>query len=51
MTVALAVGFAFIVGYDGLPFVMSLDPQQLRGLSPFTARPGVRAAPCWSAPC
>jgi DHA2 family methylenomycin A resistance protein-like MFS transporter len=28
------VGFAFIVGYYGLPFVMSLYLQQLRGLSP-----------------
>lgn len=32
--VSVAVGFAFIVGYYGLPFVMSLYPQQLRGLSP-----------------
>jgi EmrB/QacA subfamily drug resistance transporter len=32
--VAAAVGFAFIVGYYGLPFVMSLYLQQLRGLSP-----------------
>jgi DHA2 family methylenomycin A resistance protein-like MFS transporter len=32
--VALAVGFAFVVGYYGLPFVMSLYLQQLRGLSP-----------------
>jgi MFS transporter, DHA2 family, methylenomycin A resistance protein len=31
--VAVAVGFAFIVGYYGLPFVMSLYLQQLRGLS------------------
>jgi MFS transporter, DHA2 family, methylenomycin A resistance protein len=31
--VAVAVGFAFIVGYYGLPFVMSLF-LQLRGLSP-----------------
>jgi DHA2 family methylenomycin A resistance protein-like MFS transporter len=30
----VAVGFAFIVGYYGLPFVMSLYLQQLRGLSP-----------------
>ena len=29
----MAVGFAFIVGYYGLPFVMSLYLQQLRGLS------------------
>jgi EmrB/QacA subfamily drug resistance transporter len=34
LSVAVAVGFAFIVGYYGLPFVMSLDLQQLRGLSP-----------------
>jgi MFS transporter, DHA2 family, methylenomycin A resistance protein len=34
MSVAVAVGFAFIVGYYGLPFVMSLYLQQLRGLSP-----------------
>ena len=33
VTVSLAVGFAFIVGYYGLPFVMSLYLQQLRGLS------------------
>jgi MFS transporter, DHA2 family, methylenomycin A resistance protein len=32
--VSVAVGFAFIVGYYGLPFVMSLYLQQLRGLSP-----------------
>jgi len=32
--VAVTVGFAFIVGYYGLPFVMSLYLQQLRGLSP-----------------
>ena len=31
----MAVGFAFVVGYYGLPFVMSLYLQQLRGLSPF----------------
>ena len=31
--VAVAVGFAFVVGYYGLPFVMSLYLQQLRGLS------------------
>ena len=28
------VGFAFVVGYYGLPFVMSLYLQQVRGLSP-----------------
>jgi MFS transporter, DHA2 family, methylenomycin A resistance protein len=32
--VVVAVGFAFVVGYYGLPFVMSLYLQQLRGLSP-----------------
>jgi len=34
VAVAVAVGFAFMVGYYGLPFVMSLYLQQLRGLSP-----------------
>jgi EmrB/QacA subfamily drug resistance transporter len=34
VTIPVAVGFAFIVGYYGLPFVMSLYLQQLRGLSP-----------------
>jgi MFS transporter, DHA2 family, methylenomycin A resistance protein len=29
------VGFAFVVGYYGLPFVMSLYLQQLRGLTAF----------------
>jgi MFS family permease len=33
VSVAVAVGFAFIVGFYGLPFVMSLYLQQLRGLS------------------
>ena len=33
VSVANVVGFAFIVGYYGLPFVMSLYLQQLRGLS------------------
>src|SRR5919202_2978752 len=33
VSVAMAVGFAFMVGYYGLPFVMSLYLQQLRGLS------------------
>ena len=32
--IALAVGFTFMMGYFGLPFVMSLYLQQLRGLSP-----------------
>jgi EmrB/QacA subfamily drug resistance transporter len=35
--VSMAVGFAFVVGYYGLPFVMSLYLQQLRGLSSFQA--------------
>jgi len=35
VAVPVVVGFAFIVGYYGLPFVMSLYLQQLRGLSPF----------------
>jgi EmrB/QacA subfamily drug resistance transporter len=34
VSVAVAVGFAFMVGYYGLPFVMSLYLQELRGLSP-----------------
>lgn len=33
VSVAVAVGFAFVVGYYGLPFVMSLYLQQVRGLS------------------
>ncbi|MGH3304837.1 MAG: MFS transporter [Streptosporangiaceae bacterium] len=33
VSVAVATGFAFMVGYYGLPFVMSLYFQQLRGLS------------------
>lgn len=33
VSVSVALGFAFIVGYYGLPFVMSLYLQQLRGLS------------------
>src|SRR5207244_818013 len=33
VSVSVAVGFAFIVGYYGLPFVMSLYLQQQRGLS------------------
>jgi MFS transporter, DHA2 family, methylenomycin A resistance protein len=37
VTIAVAVGFAFIVGYYGLPFVMSLYLQQQRGLSPLGA--------------
>jgi MFS transporter, DHA2 family, methylenomycin A resistance protein len=35
--VAVAVGFAFVVGYYGLPFVESLYLQQARGLSPLAA--------------
>jgi MFS transporter, DHA2 family, methylenomycin A resistance protein len=35
VSVAVVVGFTFIVGYYGLPFVMSLYLQQMRGLSPF----------------
>lgn len=31
--IATAVGFAFMVGYFGMPFVMSLYLQQLRGMS------------------
>ncbi|MGH3177515.1 MAG: MFS transporter, partial [Streptosporangiaceae bacterium] len=34
VTASVAVGFAFVVGYYGLPFVMSLYLQGLRGLSP-----------------
>ena len=34
VSVAVAVGFAFMVGFYGLPFLMSLYLQQLRGLSP-----------------
>ena len=33
VSVATTVGFAFVVGYYGLPFVMSLYLQQVRGLS------------------
>jgi MFS family permease len=33
VSVAVAVGFAFVVGFYGLPFVMSLYLQQVRGLS------------------
>ena len=35
--VAVVVGFAFVVGYYGVPFVMSLYLQSLRGLSPLAA--------------
>jgi MFS family permease len=34
---ATAVGFAFVVGYYGVPFVMSLYLQSVRGLSPLAA--------------
>src|SRR4051794_16731463 len=37
VSVSVAVGFAFVVGYYGLPFVMSLYLQQQRGLSSFAA--------------
>ncbi|MFF5546848.1 MULTISPECIES: MFS transporter [Streptomyces] len=33
VTISVGVGFAFIVGYYGLPFVISLYLQQMRGLS------------------
>jgi MFS transporter, DHA2 family, methylenomycin A resistance protein len=33
VSAALVIGFAFMVGYYGLPFVMSLYLQQFRGLS------------------
>jgi EmrB/QacA subfamily drug resistance transporter len=33
VSAAMVIGFAFMVGYYGLPFVMSLYLQQLRGLS------------------
>jgi EmrB/QacA subfamily drug resistance transporter len=33
MVIANVVGFAFVLGYYGLPFLMSLYLQQLRGLS------------------
>lgn len=33
VSVAVATGFAFMAGYYGLPFVMSLYLQQLRGMS------------------
>jgi DHA2 family methylenomycin A resistance protein-like MFS transporter len=35
VTVSVGVGFAFVVGYYGLPFVMSLYLQQVRELSAF----------------
>jgi EmrB/QacA subfamily drug resistance transporter len=33
VSIAVVIGFAFIVGYYGLPFVISLYLQQVRGLS------------------
>jgi EmrB/QacA subfamily drug resistance transporter len=33
VSVAVAVGFAFVAGYYGLPFLMSLYLQQIRGLT------------------
>ncbi|MFB7505243.1 MFS transporter [Streptomyces broussonetiae] len=36
VSVAVVIGFAFIVGYYGLPFVISLYLQQERGLSALT---------------
>jgi MFS transporter, DHA2 family, methylenomycin A resistance protein len=35
ISVPVGVGFAFVVGFYGLPFVMSLYLQQVRHLSPF----------------
>ena len=35
LTVAIVVGFCYMVGYFGLPFVMNLFVQQQRHLSPF----------------
>ena len=37
VSAAVMIGFAFMVGYYGLPFVMSLYLQQLRGLSALEA--------------
>jgi MFS family permease len=37
VSVAVAAGFAFVVGYYGVPFLMSLYLQQERGLSPLAA--------------
>ena len=54
VTIAVAVGFAFIVGYYGLPFVMSLYLQQQRGLSSLSGPPPaenpqpVRLGHAWS---
>ncbi len=43
VSAAVVIGFAFMVGYYGLPFVMSLYLQQLRGLSALGA--GVTLVP------
>jgi MFS transporter, DHA2 family, methylenomycin A resistance protein len=43
VSVSVVIGFAFMVGYYGLPFVMSLYLQQLRGLS--ALRAGVTFVP------
>jgi MFS transporter, DHA2 family, methylenomycin A resistance protein len=37
VSIAVVIGFAFMVGYYGLPFVFSLYFQQQRGLSPLAA--------------
>jgi MFS family permease len=37
VSISVAVGFAFVVGYYGLPFVMSLYLQQQRGMSSLAA--------------
>jgi MFS family permease len=37
VTIANVVGFAFVAGYYGLPFLMSLYLQQVRGLSALAA--------------
>jgi MFS family permease len=37
VVVSVVVGFSFVVGYYGLPFVMSLYLQRFRGLSPLGA--------------
>jgi EmrB/QacA subfamily drug resistance transporter len=37
VSVSVAVGFAFVVGFYGLPFVMSMYLQTQRGLSPLMA--------------
>jgi EmrB/QacA subfamily drug resistance transporter len=41
--IAIALGFTFMVGYYGVPFVMTLDLQQVRGYSPLLT--GVVFAP------